>query len=455
MLKIKSYVPLAKNKKFHRSEAEFRLLQGAYGSGKTTAMIWEFIDLCMKFSGIAGFMCRKYNEDLEATTQAIFYRECPEQLIDDIEGGGKRCYFINGSHVTFGGIYTRQKLRLKIPVVSLIGVDELIELDHKDFIDLVGRKRGDSTAKDRIEGVDYPLLFIAASNPPNHDHWIHEKFVEDKNPNYAIFKTSMYDNPYLDKTYIETCEKEYGKNESLFRRFVLGEFGFVSYGTPVFQGFKEAIHVRDYEVNPDKPVLRGWDFGFNRPCCVFAQFDNEDRLVLLDTVLGNKIHLEPFIDRIIKHSNEHFHYCKEWKDYCDIEGSYKDDNSDRTSVEIMNDKGIYPKFMKTSVNRGIEMLQKRMNSMTDGIPNLTIKRGNKLMKEAFLGGYYYARNTKGSGFKEEPEKDGFYDHMIDPTRYIINFYYKMNDSVPKHIRMDEPSFITNNVQEPMAGRYFN
>jgi len=452
---INSYKPLDSIMPFHLSNSEFRLLNGAYDCGKTTAMIWEFIECMCEYPGIAGYMCRKFNDDIEDTTRAIFYRECPPELIEHVEKGGKRCFFKNGSYVIFGGLYTRGKVyqRLKIPVCSLIGVDELAEIDEKDFRDLISRKRSDATAREQLEGKEYPLKFMAASNPPNFDHWMYQKWELDKAPGFKYWELDIYSNPYADKRYIKSLEYEYRNNPSLMRRNLLGKWGFVSHGKPVYSGFSELVHVKELKYNPAKPILRGWDFGFCHPCVAWCQFDNDDRFKVLDVILGQDIHLDQFADKIIKMSNEKYPGC-EFQDFCDIEGSYNDDNSDKTSVQILQAKGIFPRFMKTNVLHGVDILVKKINKLIDGQPALQVDKECRLAIEMFMGGYSMAKLPPGSAQKEEPDKDGVYDHISDAIRYIINFFFKVNEGIPVHIECQEPSFFSNENANDTQTRYY-
>jgi hypothetical protein len=237
------------------------------------------------------------------------------------------------------------------------------------------------------------------------------------------------------------------------RRNLLGKWGFVSQGEPVYSGFSELVHVKELKYNPAKPILRGWDFGYVHPCVAWCQFDNEDRFKILDVILGKNMHLDPFADKIIKMSNEKYPTC-EFQDFADIEGSYNDDNSDKTSVQILQAKGIFPRFMKTNVMHGVDMIVKRINKLIDGQPALQIDKECRLGIEMFMGGYAMAKLPPGSGQKEEPAKDGMYDHISDAIRYIINFFFKVNEEMPARIECAEPSFFSSDGSSNSEQRYY-
>lgn len=432
--KIESYKPLDKIKPFHTSKATNKCLLGGYGSGKTTALVWEVIDLMMRYPGMEWFLGRKFNEDVDMSIQRVFYEECPVELIQKKEKGGRICY-VNYGKITFGGLYTRQKMRLKLPVVTGFGMDEAIEISDDDVRLLHGRLRA--------KKGDAPLMALYATNPPNIDHWIYEKFVLQKNDNYDLYKVAIYDNPFLPEEYIKNLEAEYKSNPNWVRRYLMGEFGLVSFGFPVYQGFRENLHVMELTHNRLKPILRGWDFGWVHPCVTFAQFDDKDRLQIFDTIMGNKIYLEDFAPQIIKFSNEKYPGCQ-WEDFCDFAGVQHKDSSKKTSIEILNSDpfNLKMRYKRTDdLLKAVQIVQKKMSNLVEGIPGITVNKTNRLAIEMFSGGYYYAKNPDGV-VQEKPCKDGFFEHIADSIRYILQclYNYKVTDSKGLSRRMVQPSF---------------
>jgi hypothetical protein len=43
----------------------------------------------------------------------------------------------------------------------------------------------------------------------------------------------------------------------------------------------------------------------------------------------------------------------------------------------------------------------------------------RMLVEAFRHGYRYPKPTAAHPTVEQPEKDGFYDHVMDATRYLV------------------------------------
>lgn len=436
MVEIQSYEPLEKIKAFHSSKAKFRCLFGGYGAGKTVAGIWDDIDDLEFYPGLTIFCGRKYREDvkIDGSIFDTFYRQCPPELIQETREGGWEVH-INGGKVVFGGLYTRQRARLKIPICGKFHIDESSEINEDDLRLLQGRLR--QTDDENGKKINVPLSGIFTTNPPNNDHWKYKKFVLDKNPDYELFKVSIFDNPHLAPDYVNNLVNEYKDNPSWYKRYVLGDFGFIAYGHPVYSGFSENFHVADLAYNQYLPILRGWDFGWHHPCLTFAQMTEDDRFVILDSVMGDKEYLDTFADRMIKYSNTKYPGCK-FDDYCDIAGLHKADTSPMTSIQTLQSKGIEPKYMRALVMDGVQKLQKGITKLVGEKPGIMVNRSNKLAVDMFLGGYYFAKLQDGQ-YEPDPCKDGYYEHVADTIRYIYQFIYHTTQH-EKKIKVKEASF---------------
>lgn len=420
-MKVNSYKPLPKQLEFHNLKTKYKALIGGFGSGKTKSGIWESIDLCMRYPNNIGMICRKRSVDLRDTTQKMFFEECPKELIKRYIKSERRVIFINNSEIIFRGVDEEEKRRgLNL---GFFYIDEASEVSADIFNMLQGRLRLSSVPK------HYGFL---TSNPPNIDHWIYKYFVENNHPDYGIVRMASYDNVFLPPDYIESLKRSYP--ESWVRRYIEGEFGFAQRGQPVFSGFSEKMHVTELRYMPAKPVLRGWDFGFRRPACVWVQIDNDDRVCVLKELLGNNEYLNDFADKVIKMSNIWFPDAK-FEDYVDASGMQKSDKTSLTSIDILKNKGLKPMFRRIPVNSGLMLIQKKITTLIGDKPGLLINTDCRILKEALLGGYYYSEDSN----KDEPYKDGFYEHIVDALRYIFNVVYGI-EKKEVNIRIPAPAW---------------
>lgn len=330
MKTIESYKPLEKTVSFHQSKAKYRCLFGGYGAGKTTSGIWDDIDDLMAYPGLTIFLGRKYREDvkIDGSIWDTFYRQCPPELIQQTREGGWEVY-INGGKIVFGGLYTRQRARLKIPICGKFHIDESSEINEEDLRTLQGRLR--QTQDDQGNMIKVPLTGIFTTNPPNNDHWKYKSFVLDKNPDYELFKVSIFDNPYLPEEYVRNLVSEYKDNPSWYKRYILGDFGFIAYGHPVYSGFSENLHVGDMVYNQYLPILRGWDFGWHHPCYdgktqiltragwkYFNEIDDKEAVATLNPQTKEVEYQEILAKIDYKYNGKMHHWDSKGNNYVDI-----------------------------------------------------------------------------------------------------------------------------------------
>jgi hypothetical protein len=76
-----------------------------------------------------------------------------------------------------------------------------------------------------------------------------------------------------------------GRGEESWRQEY--ELDFEVTGRPrLYPNYDPLVHEQEVEYNPFRPVIRGWDFGFERPACVFMQENDRNQIVLLWAILG-------------------------------------------------------------------------------------------------------------------------------------------------------------------------
>ena len=207
-----------------------------------------------------------------------------------------------------------------------------------------------------------------------------------------------------------------------------------SEGTPVFLDFSEALHCKPLQFNPYKPLLRGWDFGRNRPRVVIAQRDNSDRLCILREISATNVVIQTFAPKVIAICNEEFKAVPvsegkssvqiAWEDYADPSGYHLNDKDEKCSIEILNALGIYPQARENSVERGISIISYLLLRRSDGTPGLYLDdRYCPLLKEAFMGGY--VRDVDG-----KPVKDLVYEDVMDALKYIVLNCFTIAETVP-------------------------
>ena len=191
-------------------------------------------------------------------------------------------------------------------------------------------------------------------------------------------------------------------------------------GMPVYgaQMGKNNSHV-DAEIryNPFKPLLRGWDFGYRHPACVFVQEDDKGCLNVLGEMMGENETADQFSNRVLTHCQENFQNPPTILDYGDPAGAQQTDKGD-TTLFILRRKGIRVNFRVTSIEAGVKHIQGLLSRMRSGRPELMFSPAAHDLIDAFNKGYHYLQYHDGT-FGRKPHKDGYYEHLCDAIRYLL------------------------------------
>jgi hypothetical protein len=108
---------------------------------------------------------------------------------------------------------------------------------------------------------------IMDTNPPDDGSMLYKRFEVIRPENWKIFKqpsglsAHAENTTHLPKDYYIKLAK--GKDEMYKRIYIDGQYGYLVNGKPVFQSFKDNIHVASHQLEPQKglDVLTGFDFG--------------------------------------------------------------------------------------------------------------------------------------------------------------------------------------------------
>ena len=406
---INPYRPINWAAKFHRDPWKISACVGGKGSGKSRAAVEELVANSLEFPGSKYIIGRKTLQSLLDSTWDQFERILDPRLVAHETKKPLNKTLINGSQF-LGRPLDEIK---KFDSIEIAGyfVDEAEEISEEMFNTLNDRIR------QKIESEDGRILFpryrgILGLNPTEEDHWIPEHFLSETCPkDHMLYFSSTFDNQdNLPPGYIDGLMGQY--TEEMQKRMIFGAFGKVHKGKPVFPQFKTGNYI--YPVKPEKgTVFRGWDFGYNRPSVIWAQFIN-GQMRVIGEMKGKKIYLDDFItEKVLPYQAEIFSKMDcTFKDFCDPRGSDESDKGS-TSVEILNDHGIYPLYRRTRIKEGIQAIKELLTTKNpSGEANFVIHGRCKLLIEGFRGGYHRLDG------EEEPSKDKYYEDVFDALRYM-------------------------------------
>lgn len=271
--------------------------------------------------------------------------------------------------------------------------------------------------------VDGGGQFIAITTPPREKNFA---YICKKNADglFKIFEVHYSRRPDRDATWKSVAKK--GWSDDDWNRE--NELQMVQTGvTRVLADFNNRLHINAGLVyNRDIIMVRVWDFGFHRPFCGWMQIDLNDCVNILDCILGCDILIDKFADQVIAYTSQRFPgaVCQ---DYCDIAGTQVSDKSEKTSVQILQSKGIHPSYRKFNEEDGYNLIRRKMSTIIGTRPGLQIHpKCDYLIDGAEFGLIYGVdgKTIKGNGLNQfgQEEKD-YYVHGWDGIRYGFQNIY--------------------------------
>lgn len=315
--------------RFQQSRAKVQIIGGGFGNGKTAGVCVKALRLAKDYPGCNGLIARATYPKLNDTIRKEFMKWCPKEWIkraptkDD-----NTCHLTNGSIINFryvsqrGGKEESTTSNLLSATYDWIIVDQMEdpEFVHKDFMDLMGRLRGNT----RYQGDDKtmpaygPRWFMLTLNPtrnwcfrelikPLHDYKRGVKndkllcVVDSESkpviengkpvPLMELFEGSTYENvENVGEDYINGMLSTF--TGTMRERFVFGKWGALS--GLVYPMYDETVHLiphadlveylrQLYRSGYSPTWLEGYDHGLKAPSCYLLSFvDDDGNVFILD-----------------------------------------------------------------------------------------------------------------------------------------------------------------------------
>lgn len=331
--------------RFHQSRAKFQFIGGGFGSGKTTAVVIKGLRLAKDYPGSNGLVARATFPKLNDTIRKEWFKWMPSHWIKSFTKTDNTLELANGTTVNFRYISQRGNeagegtSNLLSATYDWIIVDQMEdpEIQHKDFLDLVGRLRGNAAyaGDDPTMPLTGPRWFMFTSNPTR--NWLYRKIIKpvhdyssglwnpdllcERDPDTEqpimhgdkpsllidLFESSTYENRHnLEPDFLKGLEATYrGQTRE---RFLLGKW--VGYEGQVYPDFDQAIHAVPHQRMVEHfnntrrrsnrvSIVEGFDHGLAEPSCyLFGFADNNDNVHIMDGFYEPGLGIETLAGRI-------------------------------------------------------------------------------------------------------------------------------------------------------------
>lgn len=453
---VNSYVPHAKQKRFHSSPARTRLYIGGNRSGKTTGGIVE---------------------DIWWLTRRHPYRQIPDR---PIAGRIVSVDFLNGiSKIIMpqikqwlppsqlrGGAWTTaydaQDRVLNLEngsTVEFMSYDQ--ELDKfagtsRDFIHYDEEPPKDIFTECKARLIDRKGSSWITMTPVEGMTWVYDDLYEPGilgDPTIQIIEVDMAENPHLDKEEVDTFLSGLDEDERKAR----GQGKFVQLGGLVYKAFDPQIHVID-EIDPLE--LRGQqykhymslDHGFNNPTAVHWHAVNTDNEVI---TFDEHYEAGQIIDyhATIIHERNSKHRRIPDINICDPALAQRQGVTGTSIQTEYAIRGIGFVLGNNDVPTGVAKVNQYLSLRIDGTPSWHITRNcaNLIREISKLRWKTWAtkkQQNQNNPYDQIHKKD---DHACDECRYFFSFMPELKQEIILPTKVPLPQVGGSSAKLPTPG----
>lgn len=469
---------------FHESNKFFRLMKGPVGCGKTVASCGEILrrgfeqppaNDGIRYSRWA--VIRNSYRQLKTTTIKTWLEWAPINIFGKPKWDSPISHVLEFNdiklEVMFMSIENENDIsNLKSLEITGAYVNELQYLPKSVLIALLERcNRYPSKASgtpDCFSGV------IADTNPPDTDHWIY-KTEQELPDTYEYFhyapslrittnaedgfnrvrslSGTVYEaNPdALDYVKHQKIGYQYylqqvpGLRDEEIKVNILGQYGFVPHGKPVYPEYNEAVHYHPDTIRYDRNLMLvlSWDFGLT-PAMGAYQMQANGRVIKLFEITSHDFGIEKFAQDVclpILNSR-----CPGWiNDYrstADPSGTTRSQIDKQSCIGVLCRLGILTRPARTNdIDLRIGAVSWFLRRLIDGKGALMITKDSPQGRKGFLGDYQLEKmmiTDLEEGTRSTPIKN-FSSHTHDEIQYAMLLF---KDMAENGLKGNTPSLAT-------------
>jgi len=450
--------------RFHASEAFVRGIMGPIGSGKSVACTLEMFSKAMQqepFNGVRASRwaaVRNTYPELKSTTIKTFEDWFPAEICKINWAppitGRLKMPLPDGTRIEMEVLFLaldQPKDVKKLLSLELTGcwLNEVREIPKQILDGATGRvarypakRRGGPT----WSGV------IMDTNPPDDDHWYYRLAEEEKPDQWAFFQqppalleiedSGVYvPNPDAENVINQPIGYNYwlrqtgGKDKDWIEVYIMGRYGSIFDGKPVYSEFNDTIHVAkdELEVYNGLPIYLGWDYGLT-PACVAGQLSPHGQLRILKEWCTDDMAIREFARDIVKPDLTNLFPGMTIFSVGDPAGKTRSETEQTSCMQILAEEKIPTEEADTNEpiarTDAVRFYMKGMSR--EGGPAFIISPECKTLRRGFNGGYKYERVqiVGEERFKEQPAKNKF-SHPHDALQYLcVRLRHGMKSSKP-------------------------
>ncbi len=436
---------------FHADDSFVRGIMGPINSGKSSACVMEIMRRAKTQAPYHGIrrtrhlIVRENYPKLVSTTIKSWLEWFPETRITEHESPIRtsiRGLLPDGTKLDmelwFLALNKHDPDQVGSMQVSNVWVNEAREIYDQAAFDNLTRPQG--RFPPLREGGPSWHGIIMDTNPPPIGHWWHKMAEVVRPVGWRFFrqpgalirnpKGILVENPLAENWknvsggynyWLEQCA---GKDVDWISNMVLGEYGQVWSGRPVYEGsYSDTRHVskKPLEIMRGLPIFLGWDFGLTPSCPILQVKPNGQIHCLREYACLEQTGLQQFVAGVVKPAlAREFAGIKEIISFGDPSGPRSGIDEVTPFMELTR-QGIFTSPAPTnrfSLRR--EAVLNVLNRSLGDESAFLLDPSCTMLRRGFQGGYQFKRIriSTGEGYSEEAEKNEF-SHIHDALQYAM------------------------------------
>ena len=458
---------------FENSDYRWIINVGGKGSGKTNFAIYLILKILFdeRYKGSRVLLAREALRDLRNTLIVGLdrkLRDTPSLRSSIMHNSNLQLIANTYNEVEIYYLSLSEKNQQYRSILSyefnIVIIDEADRISEGAFYEVSERFR-------LLHPFQRGMLIL---NPCSKEHWIYKTFVEKLREDIVILKSITYDNflyVALDGDFLKQCKKYESQGRVYFVKdnvryepvkqqgdFVLakkynvshgflvemenkplaykkvmlyGDWGVYDYGEGLFDDVFDEDNIIDrdfslYDLSLDFTLYCGLDFGVRHNAYCLVGVDVFGNFYILDDMITTNVPVRSFIEMMLERFKEKFQLKR--PQYITFVGDISGKNRELYDgydlfTKIKNEYNLNLYGSKVRIMESIALLKDLIHQK-----KLLVSDKAVFSLEGFLGKF------QSDGFGR-PVKDGFYDHLLDAIRYVVNFAYK--DKSAKQVKTIE------------------
>ena len=298
---------------------------------------------------------------------------------------------------------------------SLVG--EGLDFLVIDEASKIQKKIWDMYLSPTVAGRKGKVIFI--TTPEGYD-WVYDLYLLGKKDDnwYSHQLPSWVNTHEFPEGKLDTAILERKRNMS--RQLFDQEFGaeFTSMEGRVFP-FSRDLDTGDFGYNKDLPTYCSIDFGYRMPAVLWMQTYTQggiDHINIIDEIIHEKdVPTDKLIKEILKRGYRVDAY------FGDPAGSFVQGQTGLGDIQIFKRHGIRVHYKRDRISRSLSgsiSYVRGFFESADGIRRIHVNKKCTGIMEDFEN-YRFPETLDGKPLKNDPIKDGYYEHGNDAFRYFI------------------------------------